>query len=103
LRPRSDPVVARLLDRAPSIRWQRTDAVIKPIFTCLSFPPRRHHDILRGLAHSRAVGAHRDERPGRTLFELERIKAASRWNTLRALRVLRWWDGADGTGEATCS
>jgi hypothetical protein len=31
---------------------------------------------------------------GRTYFELERVGAASRWNTLRALRVLKWWEGA---------
>jgi hypothetical protein len=32
--------------------------------------------------------------PGRVHFHLESdVGAASRWNTLRALRVLRWWDG----------
>jgi hypothetical protein len=25
-------------------------------------------------------------------FELERLNAPSRWNTLRAFRVLGWWD-----------
>jgi hypothetical protein len=30
--------------------------------------------------------------PGKTYFELERVGAPSRWNTLRALRVLKWWD-----------
>ena len=29
---------------------------------------------------------------GKTYFELERRCAPSRWNTLRALRVLNWWD-----------
>jgi len=29
---------------------------------------------------------------GKTYFELERTGAPSRWNTLRALRVLKWWD-----------
>jgi len=29
---------------------------------------------------------------GRTCFELERLGAPSRWNTLRVLRVLKWWD-----------
>ncbi len=28
----------------------------------------------------------------KTFFELERLDAPSRWNTLRALRVLKWWD-----------
>jgi hypothetical protein len=31
--------------------------------------------------------------PGRTFFELENLGEPSRWNTLRALRVLRWWEG----------
>jgi hypothetical protein len=30
--------------------------------------------------------------PGKTYFQLEHPGAPSRWNTLRALRVLRWWD-----------
>jgi hypothetical protein len=30
---------------------------------------------------------------GKTYFEMERLRAPSRWNTLRALRVLKWWDG----------
>ena len=29
---------------------------------------------------------------GKTYFQLERIGMPSRWNTLRALRVLRWWE-----------
>ena len=32
--------------------------------------------------------------PGRVYFDLESAGAPSRWNTLRALRVLQWWDGA---------
>ena len=30
--------------------------------------------------------------PGRVHFDLEDVQAPSRWNTLRALRVLNWWD-----------
>ncbi len=30
--------------------------------------------------------------PGKTWFELEHVGEPSRWNTLRALRVLQWWD-----------
>ena len=29
---------------------------------------------------------------GKTYFDMERVGAPSRWNTLRALRVLQWWD-----------
>ena len=101
-------------------RSHRTGEVIKPEFTRFSFPPRWHYDILRGLDHFQAVDAHRDERltdaieivvkrrrpdgrwllqnryRGKTYFKLERIGAASRWNTLRALRVLKWWEGSQG-------
>jgi hypothetical protein len=97
-------------------RSHRTGEVIKPIFTKLSFPPRWHYDILRALDWFRSVDAPRDERladaiglleakrdpdgrwlleniyRGKTWFDLERPGAPSRWNTLRALRVLEWWN-----------
>lgn len=99
-------------------RSHRTGAIIKPIFLRFAFPPRWHYDILRALDHFQAVGAPRDRRmaeaielvrnaqsaagawplhhsyKGKTYFELERVGAPSRWNTLRALRVLRWWDAS---------
>jgi hypothetical protein len=98
-------------------RSHRTGEIIKPIFTRFSFPPRWHYDVLRALDYFQAVGAPRDERladaidlvesrrstdgrwllensyRGKTYFQLERVGAPSRWNTLRALRVLRWWYG----------
>jgi hypothetical protein len=97
-------------------RSHRTGEIIKPVFTRFSFPPRWHYDILRALDYFQAVNAPRDPRlaeaidivrssqrkdgrwslqqsyKGKTYFELERLGAPSRWNTLRALRVLRWWD-----------
>jgi hypothetical protein len=96
-------------------RSHRTGEIIKPIFTLFSFPPRWHYDILRALDYFQAVNAPRDKRlaeaieivrngqhdggrwtlqnsyRGKIYFELERLGAASRWNTLRALRVLKWW------------
>jgi hypothetical protein len=103
-------------------RSHRTGNIIKPILTRFSFPPRWHYDILRGLDYFQAVNAPRDPRlaeaidivrsrqredgrwllensyKGKTYFELERLGAPSRWNTLRALRVLTWWDqGKSGT------
>ncbi|HSP33794.1 MAG TPA: hypothetical protein VLU46_05700 [Thermoanaerobaculia bacterium] len=98
-------------------RSHKTGNVIKSDFTRLSFPPRWHYNILRTLDHFRSVGARRDERAaeaiellrkkrqsdgrwllentyrGKTYFEMERVGQPSRWNTLMALRVLRWWDG----------
>ncbi len=97
-------------------RSDRTGDIINPIFLKLSFPPRWHYDVLRALDYFQAVNAPRDERladaiqivrsrqradgrwllehiyRGKTYFCLERRNAPSRWNTLRALRVLRWWD-----------
>lgn len=97
-------------------RSHRTGEIIKPIFTRFSFPPRWHYDILRALDHFQAVNAPCDSRlgeaidivrnsrrsdgrwslqnryKGKTYFELERLGAPSRWNTLRALRVLKWWE-----------
>jgi hypothetical protein len=97
-------------------RSHRTGKVIKPVFTRFAFPPRWHYDILRALDHFQAAGAPRDPRlgdaieilentrradgrwslqqshRGKTYFELERLGAPSRWNTLRALRVLKWWN-----------
>lgn len=98
-------------------RSHRTGAVIKPVLRRLAFPSRWHYDILRGLDYFQSVGAPRDERlaeaidvlvdkrgtdgrwrlehrfPGRAFFEMERLGGPSRWNTLRAMRVLRWWEG----------
>ncbi len=95
-------------------RSHRTGEVVNPVFTRLSFPPRWHYDILRGLDHFAAVGAPWDDRfddavavlegkrrkdgtwpvqqkhSGRVWFDMESGRKPSRWNTLRALRVLRW-------------
>jgi hypothetical protein len=97
-------------------RSDHTGRVIKPAFTLFSFPPRWHYDVLRALDYFQSVKAPRDRRltaaielvrgkrqedgrwplqnrhAGVTFFELERVGAPSRWNTLRALRVLRWWN-----------
>jgi len=104
-------------------RSHRTGEIIKPAFTRFSFPPRWHYDILRALDYFQAVNAPRDPRlaeaidivcssrrpdgrwslqqsyKGKTYFELERLGAPSRWNTLRALRVLRWWGQGSVTRE----
>jgi hypothetical protein len=97
-------------------RSHRTGNVITSDFTRLAFPPRWHYDILRALDHFQAVDAARDPRlseaidiirrrrrndgrwpleysyRGKTHFAIERVGAPSRWNTLRALRVLHWWE-----------
>jgi hypothetical protein len=101
-------------------RSHRTGAVIKSALLQFSYPPRWHYDVLRALDHFQAAGAPRDERlaeaielvrrkrrkdgrwllenvhRGQTYFALERPGGPSRWNTLRARRVLAWWDGERG-------
>ncbi|MEE9167018.1 MAG: hypothetical protein V3U24_06115 [Candidatus Neomarinimicrobiota bacterium] len=96
-------------------RSHRTGEIVNPAMTRFSFPPRWRYDILRALDYFQDCGAERNERledaikvvrkrqkkggrwllqnrhPGRTFFEMEKAGEASRWNTLRALRILRWW------------
>jgi hypothetical protein len=98
-------------------RSHRTGEIIKSEFMRFVFPPRWHYDVLRALDYFQSVHAPRDERlseaidlvtrrrgadarwtleytySGKTHFPLERLRAPSRWNTLRALRVLKWWSG----------
>lgn len=97
-------------------RSHRTGEVFDPRMTRFSFPPRWRYDVLRALDYFQACGAPRDPRmeeavalvlskrrkdgrwplqnrhPGRTFFEMEPPGEPSRWNTLRALRVLLWWE-----------
>jgi hypothetical protein len=106
-----------LLERS-LFRRRSTGEVAVPGYLQLAYPPRWHHDVLRGLDHFRAVGDAPDPRladaldvlrgkrqpdgtwllehthPGDTWFELEEVGRPSRWNTLRALRVLRWAEGS---------
>jgi hypothetical protein len=93
----------------------RTGKVARPEFTRFSFPPRWYYDILRALDHFQECSAERDDRladaiaivlkrrapdgkwrlqnrhPGKSFFEMENVGEPSCWNTLRALRVLKWW------------
>jgi hypothetical protein len=106
-------------------RSHRSGQIINPIFLRLAFPPRWHYDILRALDYFQEIDSPADERltdaiavlkskqltdgrwklehsfRGHQFFELERVGSPSRWNTLRALRVLRWWKRQGGS-EAKC-
>ena len=109
-------------------RSHRTGEVIHPVFLRPAFPPRWHYDVLRSLDYFRAVGASRDERleeaiallrkkrrpdgrwnlehsfsRGSVFFEMEPLGRPSRWNTLRTLRVLRWWEGENQAAAAPTS
>lgn len=105
-----------LLERA-LFRRRSTGEVANPEFLELAFPPRYHYDVLRALDYFRNAGAEPDARmsdavdliksrrkaDGRWVLERaydealavpvgESVGGPSRWNTLRALRVLRWWE-----------
>jgi hypothetical protein len=103
-----------LLERS-LFRRASTGEPVQPGYLQFSFPPHWHYDVLRALDHFRAGGDTPDERvaeavalvrgkqqpdgtwllenthPGAVHFPLEDGDGRpSRWNTLRALRVLRW-------------
>jgi hypothetical protein len=97
-------------------RRRSTGEVANPEFLELAFPPRYHYNILRALDYLREAGVRPDPRmseavqiveskrqgDGRWLLERaydealavrvgEKVGEASRWNTLRGMRVMRWW------------
>ena len=107
-----------LLDRR-LLRKLSTGEVIDPAFTQFSYPAYWHYDALRGLDYMRAAGVEPDDRmaeaidlvtskrekdgrwrlenphPGGMHFPIdEGVGRPSRWNTLRAMRVLRWSERA---------
>jgi hypothetical protein len=99
-------------------RSRSTGSVINLEWTQFSFPTRWHYDVLWGLDYLRRAGVRDDRRaaeaialveqkrdeyghwplenphPGEVHFDMEEgAGRPSRWNTLRALRVLRWNSG----------
>jgi hypothetical protein len=97
-----------------------TGNVIDPAWRLFSFPTRWHYDVLWGLDYLRRAGVEPDQRiaeaidlvakkrggdgrwplenphPGQVHFVMEDVSdKASRWNTLRALRVLDWYQNRD--------
>ncbi len=106
-----------LLERGLS-RRKTTGAIVRQTYLEFAFPYYWHYDVLRALDYFRRSGADPDPRmaeavavvqskrqpdgrwlldrihPGRVHFDLEGgVGTPSRWNTLRALSVLNWWDG----------
>jgi hypothetical protein len=98
-------------------RSDRTGEVISERFIHLTYPWHWHYTVLRGLDYLRLTPAISDGRladpiamlreqrkpngrwplqkriPGTLLVEMEKPGGDSRWNTLRALRVLRRYEG----------
>jgi hypothetical protein len=94
-----------------------TGDVVRPNWLRFSFPTWWHYDVLRGLDYFRVAGNDPDPRladavdlvrskqqgdgswllenthPGQVHFTMEEGDGEpSRWNTLRAMRVLNWYD-----------
>ena len=107
-----------LLERR-MFRSVRTGKVIDKRWLRFSFPTFWHYDVLRGLDYLRDAGIKPDKRAGEAIkvvikrshqngrwplnllhpehipLEMETdVGSASRWNTLRALRVLRWYNNS---------
>lgn len=103
-----------LLERS-LFRRRSTGEVANLAFLKFAFPPRYHYDVLRALDYLRSSGVQpearisdawhivesRQQSDGRWLLDgaydealafpfSESVGEPSRWNTLRALRVLRW-------------
>jgi hypothetical protein len=101
-------------------RRKSTGDVVDPAWLQFSFPTRWQYDVLRALEYFREAGDPPDQRvdeaiellrskrqpdgtwllenthPGRVHFRLEDGDGRpSRWNTLRALRVLRWYERSE--------
>jgi hypothetical protein len=96
------------------LRRLSTGQVIDSSWTRLSFPTRWHYDVLRALEYLHTARVEPDERmaeaielveakgdadgrwtlehthPGDVHFHMEQEGEPSRWNTLRAMRVLAW-------------
>ena len=98
-------------------RRKSTGEVMDPDFLAFSFPTWWHYDVLRGLDYLRTAGLTGDDRvaeaialvesrrdpegrwllqkvhDGETCLEMDDgLGEPSRWITLRALRVLDWFD-----------
>jgi hypothetical protein len=109
---------AYLLERR-LFRRRTTGEVIDPAWLRFSFPTWWHYDVLRALDHLRDAGLGPDERVAEAIgvvegrrgphgrwplqsvyagdvhFEMEAEGEPSRWNTLRAMRVLDRFEALD--------
>jgi hypothetical protein len=106
------------------LRRISTGEIVKQSWLQCSFPTRWHYDVLRALEYFRDASERPDQRMNEALQLLRSKQQAdgawllenthrgnvhirleggdgtpSRWNTLRALRVLRWHDRAVERGE----
>jgi len=112
--------------RRSLFRSLRTGEVVNAQWALFSYPPRWHYDLLKATEYFAQRGGTPDPRlaeaiehvrakrrpdgrwllenthPGAVHFRFEEPDGTpSRWNTLRALRVLRWYDASAHSGSAT--
>lgn len=97
-------------------RSHRTGTIVSSVFTRFPAQPTWRYNFLSALDHFQAAQAPKDKRlqdpidlllsrrdesgrwpeysvgSGRVWFQMEPVGKPSRWNTLRALRVLKWWE-----------
>lgn len=110
-----------LLERR-MIRRLSTGELIEPSWSRFSFPTRYHYDVLRGLDYLRRADVTPEERCAEAIALVEQKRGEdgrwllenphsgevhfdvddgegkpSRWITLRALRVLDWYDSGRAT------
>jgi hypothetical protein len=94
----------------------KTGEVVKETFTVFVYPHRWQYNAFRGLAYFARADFPYDSRledamallherrdaygrwptqrklSGKVFFDMEKVGPPSRWNTLRALRILQWWE-----------
>lgn len=97
-------------------RSHRSGNIVDSKMTRFSFPPQWRYDVLRALDYLQSIRAPHDPRlsdaldllrkkrntngtwnlqnrhAGKYYFEMEKVGQPSRWNTLRALRLLKWFE-----------
>ena len=103
-------------------RSDHTGNIIQPKFLRLPYPPRWYYDILRALDYFQAARVPFDSRmkdaldvleskrraddrwptqaahPGKVHFQMEKAGEPGRWNTLRALRVFKYFYSTSNSG-----
>jgi len=96
----------------------RTGQVVNDSMTRFPSPPQWQYDFVKALDYFQAARAQPDDRAsdaielllsrrdatgrwpqyrgpsGKYFFQIESVGQPSRWNTLRALRILKWWHNA---------
>lgn len=115
----------RLFRRRSTGEVIKQDRKCGAAWTSFAFPTWWHYDVLRGLEHLRRAGVAYDDRlaeainlveskrdengrwsletryPGKMPVEIdEGVGRPSRWNTLRALRVLDWYAASSNANTA---